>query len=354
MEKGGYVKVGNTKLSAYFDARHPEMSNIVCTYNPVTIASNVDGSDDDDYYDDDYNDDYNDDYDDDDDYGGNADTTKSKSYPPYCYAQLGSQICLPAIVPYNQTCLNCESYDNCKKTPGCKPTDSPCYYLQLFGACVYDPSFEYLPYLSKNYSQTDLYEKIQRAAYEAEMDGVVSSMEVWCPGCIIYTYLAYDEQSLKNFDINQYRYQLAPSNRSNINGELQSNYGHCEDSFTIPQSSWSKLINSPPAPLVKEYYECVKKENDVVSDAFGIATANSYALGTPLLAVFVMCLFMMNSQLKIINIARDIENKLVMRREVKKMHIENKLYEIDPEYRKAFDANKVTTEKFHDLDSAFE
>ena len=66
MEKGGYVKVGNTKLSAYFDARHPEMSNIVCTYNPVTIASNVDGSDDDDYYDDDYNDDYNDD-------GGNSD-----------------------------------------------------------------------------------------------------------------------------------------------------------------------------------------------------------------------------------------------------------------------------------------
>lgn len=47
----------------------------------------------------------------------------------------------------------------------------------------------------------------------------------------------------------------------------------CYNSFTTPH--WSKLVETPPFPLVQQYYECTARAEDAFIDSLGIAVGNA-------------------------------------------------------------------------------
>lgn len=264
---------------------------------------------------------------------------------PYCYARIGEEFCLPVIVPYNEACMNCTQYDACKEDDSCDPTQSECYYIDMIAACIYDPSYEIIFELPVKYNQSTLFELARNASVDG-LYGPARSLDEWCPGCLIYVFNAYDDE----FNINEYRYQLSPKNKSIITGNLNSNFGHCEDSFTIPQKEWSKLVRSPPAPLTELYYQCTRKLDDVVFDSFGIASSNAVTIGLPVLSVIIVTLFTIIASTKIVSLPKDVEDKLAGKRELKRSHIEKKLFEVDPEYHSAREAHKKALEELNALE----
>ena len=204
-------------------------------------------------------------------------------------------------------------------------------------------------YLTKNYTQSELFELTRQAAVDG-MYGAAISLETWCPGCLLYIFNAYDDQ----FNINEYRYQLSPANKSSVTGKgLLSNFGHCEDSFTIPPRAWNRLIRSPPAPLVEIYYQCTKALSALIFDSFGIASSNACTIGLPFLSALVVIIFTVITATKIINIPKEVEEKLVGKRQIKKEHIENKLIEVDPEFKEALEAYQIAKRELHELEAEY-
>ena len=88
-----------------------------------------------------------------------------------------------------------------------------------------------------------------------------------------------------------------------------------------------EIVRSPPAPLTELYYQCTKKLDDVVFDSFGIASSNAFTIGLPVLSIMIVTLFTIIASTKIISLPKDVEDKLAGKRELKRSHIEKKLFE---------------------------
>ena len=53
------------------------------------------------------------------------------------------------------------------------------------------------------------------------------------------------------------------------------NDGSCSSEFAIPASSFQKMIDQPPTPIIEDYYECVLTPVNALINAAGIASGNA-------------------------------------------------------------------------------
>jgi len=88
--------------------------------------------------------------------------------------------------------------------------------------------------------------------------------------CSIAVFHSTDQSSQL---ISQYKYQLTN--------------GSCSDSFTIPNSDYQKLVQSPPVQLTENYYECYSDSFTAFINALGIASGNTQ-LAVPLTVIFLL------------------------------------------------------------------
>jgi len=264
------VKTRIQNLTGYFDPRYPDMSPIYCTYDVTAVDEATD-----DYLMDDYASSYND---------GTGDDTASetddksnpsmKPLPPYCYIKVANNYCLPALVPYNQTCLSCNESPENIKTAKCGSQ------FDLMSVCIFDAGDLKVYYDLPVMDQTTLYSHIQKASYSAleSFDDLQTDLAAFCPACSLYIVNFYDEDDTT---INGYYHQLKNA--------------HCEDSFSISDTNWNRLLSSPPLPLTEVYYECTKSTEANAQDSFGIAASTAFTIAAPGILMMVTIIFVMIS-----------------------------------------------------------
>ena len=250
-------------LTGYFDPRYPDMSPIYCTYD-VTAVDEATVDDYTDYYPEYVGDDT----------ASATDDTSMRPLPPYCYIKVANNYCLPALVPYNQTCLSCdESQKNMK--------DAKCgSQFDLMSVCIFDGGDLKVYYDLPVMDQTTLYSHIQNASFSAlaSPEDLQTDLTDFCPDCSLYIVNFYDADDTT---INGYYHQLKNA--------------HCEDSFSISDTNWNRLLSSPPLPLTEVYYECTKSTEANAQDSFGIAASTAFTIATPGILLIVTIIFVMIS-----------------------------------------------------------
>ena len=264
------VKTRIQNLTGYFDPRYPDMSPIYCTYDATAADEATD-----DYFMDDYAYSYDD--------GAGDDTASptddksnpsTKPLPPYCYIKVANNYCLPALVPYNKTCLSCNEAPENIKAAKCGSQ------FDLMSVCIFDSGDLQVYYDLPVMNQTTLYSHIQKASYSAlaSFDDLQTDLSVFCPACSLYIVNFYDSDDTT---INGYYHQLKNA--------------HCEDSFSLSDTNWNRLLSSPPLPLTEVYYECTKSTEANAQDSFGIAASTAFTIATPGILLMVTIIFMMIS-----------------------------------------------------------
>ena len=256
------VKTGMQNLTGYYDPRYPNMSPIYCTYDVTAIEEEVG----DEYLTDDVSLDGYTANDDNSQPAGNS----GPPLPPYCYINIGNNYCLPALVPYDKTCLSCNETQKDMKDAKCGDQ------IDLIAACIFDTGDKKVYYDLPIMNQTTLYSHIQKASYSAlnSVDDLEDDLAVFCPGCSLYVVNFYDNDDMT---INGHYYQLKNA--------------HCNDSFSISNTNWNKLLSSPPLPLTETYFECVKDAAANVQDSFGIASSTAFTIAGPGILVLVTIIF---------------------------------------------------------------
>jgi hypothetical protein len=152
--------------------------------------------------------------------------------------------------------------------------------IDLIAACIFDTGDYSMYYNLPIMNQTTLYSHIQKASYSAlnSVDDLKDDLANFCPGCSLYVVNFYDNDDMT---INGHYYQLKNA--------------HCNDSFSISNTNWNKLLSSPPLPLTEVYFECTKSTSANAQDSFGIASSTAFTLAAPGILVMVTIIFMIVS-----------------------------------------------------------
>lgn len=203
-------------------------------------------------------------------------------------------MCLPVFVPSNYQCMSCSH------------TDESCNQMSFYAACLFSAQgitkdhYKNLLSIPGNFTQEEIYDNIGMMSSQA-FDGSISTFTGFtgtqpfedpdfCDECMLLVIETNDEYDKK---INEFKHQLTPTNSTRPKStesadQLATNYGHCQDSFSIPDFEWRKLQRTPPTPLFQIYFECTDRWDNVVINSFGIAAANSAFLSGIVGMSFIM------------------------------------------------------------------
>lgn len=224
----------------------------------------------------------------------------------YCYVNVGGRLCLPVFIPQNPGCMSCQS-----GATEAQYNSGGCYDMSFVSACLFSAQggleSDYktagsgsgkLFDIPSTFAETAIYMNIMEMtqnAFDDPQNLVTTLSSAWtdstfCPGCMLMVIETADDEDKK---INDFKHQLTPTNSSRPKStteadRISTNYGHCADSFSIPDFEWKRLKNVPPAPLIENIYECTEHIENVIINSFGIAAANSAAMSGYLCLFFIM------------------------------------------------------------------
>ena len=178
----------------------------------------------------------------------------------YCYLEIGSRLCLPALVPLNEQCMTCDVNN----------PPAECNQFNLMATCLFHDNSTDLFNLPVKYDQPTLYSHIQKAAIKLlESEDPGNAYDFCDNECSLFAVGIADDY---DFKINDFNHQLKPMSKKD-----KGTYAHCNDTFTI--QNWERLATHPPTPLIRVFYECLKPLDEVITDSFGIASANAGSFG---------------------------------------------------------------------------
>lgn len=268
-----------TGYTSYFDQRYPGMKPLYCNYKLVSSEDAGGGN----IYSDDF-------YSDDQSINSTSITALADQRSvgvdtgirDYCFAEIGNQRCIPALVPFDSDCLDCTH------------TSSQCNTFDLVPICLFTPDDATLSkVLAAN--DTTLYKDMQKYAV-AILQGETADMSTFCgPSCSMLILNTYDDKNI----LNGYYHQ--------------NNSIHCADSFSVPSIQWRKLIASPPVPLTEPYYECYQKPEQILTNNFGIASSNAVTIGGPGIALAVIGILFVLSNCGWVTLPEAMQKELSMK-----------------------------------------